>query len=453
MKTSLRLRLLVILLGLFSLVWVLVTTASYFSTQHEIEELFDAQLAQYARTLQALTQHELEEDEHEQIQLDNTFLGHTYEKKVMFQVWNGDALVLHSGTAPDNPMSELFGFTDREIDGYKWRVFALPGGKEAATIQVGERYDVRDELVDKISLQVLHPLIIALPLLAIVMWFAVGGGLRPLRALTREVAARSPHDLQPLSDNDVHKEITPLIAAINRLLAQLRRALESERRFTADAAHELRTPLAALKVQAQVAHGASNREERMNAIDSIVAGVDRGARLVEQLLTLARLDPEAAQKETQRVDLAALAAQVVGEYAPDAIRKGVDLGFLGGGPGCVDGLPEALRVMLRNLVDNAVKYTPSGGRVDVNVAEDAQSVVLSVTDTGPGIDPELRDRVFNRFYRVLGNEEEGSGLGLSIVQRIAELHQASIAIDSDYDSGLKVIVRFPTKRRNPLEFC
>lgn len=443
MKLSLRLRLLLILVALFSLVWVLITTASYFAAQHEIEELFDAQLAQYARTLQALTQHELEEDEHEQIQLDNSFLGHEYEKKVMFQVWNGDTLVLHSGAVPGGPMSNLFGFTDREINGADWRVFALPGAKAAATIQVAERYDVRNELADKISLQVLNPLIVALPLLAVVLWFAVGGGLRPLRSLTREVSKRSPHDLKPLPGNATPKEIAPLVVAINRLLAQLRRALDSERRFTADAAHELRTPLAALKVQAQVAQGATQRDERINAIDSIVAGADRSARLVEQLLTLARLDPEVTKQEFETFDLAALAVKVVGEYAPDAIKKGVDLGFADNSRGQVRGLPDAVRLMLGNMVDNAVKYTPSGGNVDVAVQSSVQGVSVSVSDSGPGIDASLRDRVFNRFYRVVGNEENGSGLGLSIVKRIAELHQAEVGIDSEYNSGLKITVLFP----------
>ncbi|GAB4347405.1 MAG: ATP-binding protein [Gammaproteobacteria bacterium] len=443
MKSSLRLRLLLILLALFSLVWVLVTTASYFSAQHEIEELFDAQLAQYARTLQALTQHELEEDEHEQILLDNTFLGHTYEKKVMFQVWNGDVLVLHSGSAPSQPISPQFGFSDRRFDGALWRVFALPGTAQAATIQVAERYDVRQELIDKISLQVLHPLFIALPVLAVVLWFAVGGGLRPLRRLTQEIGARSPAELQPVAEKGVPKEMTPLVSAINRLLEQLRRALESERRFTADAAHELRTPLAALKAQAQVAQAATQREERIQAIDSVVAGADRSARLVEQLLILARLDPEAADRERERIDLAALAASVVGEYAPRAIAKNIDLGLEEEAFGIVPGLPEALRILLRNLVDNAVKYTPEGGRVDVAVRESGGEVVLSVTDSGPGISPELRKRVFDRFYRVLGSGEEGSGLGLSIVKRIVELHQGHIDFDSRWTQGVKIVVHLP----------
>ncbi|MEJ2529510.1 MAG: sensor histidine kinase N-terminal domain-containing protein, partial [Gammaproteobacteria bacterium] len=253
MNNSLRLRLLFILVGLFSLVWIFITTASYLFTRHEIEELFDAQLAQYARTLQGLTQHELDEEEHEDISLSDTFLGHTYEKKVAFQVWNGRVLVLHSEMAPKGPMSEVFGFSDQTFNGALWRVFVLPALNGASSVHVAEQYDVRNELVGEISLQILYPLIIALPLLASMIWFAVGRGLRPLRRITAEVGERSPVELQPLSSDHTPSEIEPLVAAINRLLNQLRMAFESERRFTADAAHELRTPLAILKVQAQVA--------------------------------------------------------------------------------------------------------------------------------------------------------------------------------------------------------
>lgn len=443
MKRSLRLRLLLILLSLFSLVWVLVTAASYSATQHEIEELFDVQLMQYARTLQALTQHELNEDGYRRVHLDNSFLGHKYEKKVLFQVWRGDTLVMRSDGAPTHSLTDAQGISDHSFDGAKWRVVRLEGGDTAATIQVAERYDLRGELVGKISLQVLHPLLIALPVLAVILWFAVSGGLRPLRILTKEVKARSPYELQPLPDANIPREISPLVGAINRLLGQLGRALDGERRFTADAAHELRTPLAALKAQAQVAQGAKQPRERDAAIANIVSSVDRGTHMVEQLLTLARLDPEATHQQIVDVDLAALAAQVVGEQAAAALHKEVDLGYVEGGLGTVRGLPDALRVLLRNLVDNAVKYTPAGGRVDVAVHETAQAVVLEVSDTGPGIDPGLRDRVFDRFYRVTGNEIEGSGLGLSIVQRIAELHEAELRFDPEHHPGLKVIVTFP----------
>lgn len=443
MNNSLRLRLLFILTGLFSLVWILVTTASYFSTRHEIEELFDAQLAQYARTLQGLTQHEIEEGEHEQISLSDTFLGHTYEKKVAFQVWNGRVQVLRSEMAPTGPMSEVFGFTDQLFDGVLWRVFVIPSMDGAASVHVAEQYTVRNELVSNISLQILYPLFIALPLLASMIWFALGRGLRPLRRITTEVEARSPKELQPLSTEQTPSEIEPLVGAINQLLEQLRMAFESERRFTADAAHELRTPLAILKIQAQVAQGARNNEERVVAVDNILKGVDRATRLVEQLLTLARLDPESSRKDIEQVDLANVAARVIGELANKALHKDIDLGLHEHSGSYILGYPDAIEVMLRNLVDNAVKYTPPGGRVDVSVQRRGENMVLSVIDTGPGIDTELRSRVFDRFYRVLDNQADGCGLGLSIVKRIAELHQAEITLDQS-SPGFEITVSFPS---------
>lgn len=447
MNNSLRLRLLFILTGLFSLVWILVTTASYFSTRHEIEELFDAQLAQYARTLQGLTQHEIEEEEHEQISLSDTFLGHTYEKKVAFQVWNGRAQVLRSEMAPTGPMSEVFGFTDQLFDGVLWRVFVIPSMDGVASVHVAEQYSVRNELVNKISLQILYPLLIALPLLASMIWFAVGRGLQPLRRITTEVEARSPKELQSLSSEQTPSEIKPLVAAINQLLEQLRMAFESERRFTADAAHELRTPLAILKVQAQVAQGARNNEERIVAVGNILKGVDRATRLVEQLLTLARLDPESSKKEFEYIDLANIAARVIGEHANSALHKEIDLGLGEASSGYIYGYPDALEVMLRNLVDNAVKYTPQGGRVDVSVHKIGDKAELSVVDSGPGIDEELRARVFDRFYRVMDGTSDGCGLGLSIVKRIAELHQADITLGKTRSTGFEITVSFPSAVR------
>ena len=445
MKSSLRLRLLIILVGMFSLVWILITTASYFSTKHEIEELFDAQLAQYARTLQGLTVHELEEGEHEDISLGDSFLGHIYEKKVAFQVWNDKALVLHSGMAPTTPMSQVFGFTDQLFNDVLWRVFVIPSMNGAASVQVAEQYEVRNELVDKASLQILYPLFFALPLLAGMIWVALGRGLRPLQRIASEVSARSPRELQPIPLDYAPTEIEPLILATNQLLEQLRRAFKSEQRFTADAAHELRTPLAALKVQAQVIQGASNRDELILAVGKILKGVDRATRLVEQLLTMARLDPESCSKGFEYVDLAGMAGRVIGEHANVALHKDIDLGLEDHSSGHLFGHPDALEVMLRNLIDNAVKYTPHGGRVDVSVREKRQAVVLNVTDTGPGIDAELRTMVFDRFYRITNSQPDGCGLGLSIVRRIVGLHQAEITLDQTRQFGLKVIVRFPSK--------
>ncbi len=444
MKSSLRLRLLIILVGLFSLVWIVITTASYYSSRHEIEELFDAQLAQYARTLQGLALRQLKEDGRDGVELSDSFFGHAYEQKVAFQIWNGKVLVMHSGVAPTTRMSDVSGFTDQLFKDEVWRVFVLPSMDGIASVQVAEQYDVRNELVNAISLQVLYPLFIALPLLAGMIWFAVGRGLRPLQRVTAEVAARSPKVLQPLPLDFAPAEIEPLIVAINQLLAQLRRALESERRFTADAAHELRTPLAALKVQAQVAQAASNDEEKAKAIANILKGVDRATRLVEQLLTMARLDPESNKKEFESVDLVSVAVRVISEYAQMALNKDIDLGLEDDCGGNLYGYPEALGVLLRNLVDNALKHTLAGGCVDVAVRQTEQGVMLSVTDSGPGIVPELQERVFDRFYRILDNQTDGCGLGLSIVQRIAELHQAHITIDQAELPGFRVTVTFPS---------
>ncbi len=442
--SSIRLRLLIILVGLFSLVWILITAASYSLARHEIEELFDAQLAQYARTLQGVALHELKENEHEDIELSDSFFGHSYEKKVAFQVWNGKVLVMHSGVAPATRMSDVFGFTDQSFNDEVWRVFVLPSMDGIASVQVAEQYDVRNELVDAISLQVLYPLFIALPLLAGMIWFAVGRGLRPLQRVTAEVAIRSPKVLQPLPLDYAPAEIEPLIVAINQLMAQLHRALENEHRFTSDAAHELRTPLAILKVQAQVAQAARNDLERVDAIENILKGVDRATSLVEQLLTMARLDPKSNKNEFESVDLVSVAARVISEFAQIALDKDIDLGLEDDCSGTLPGYPDALGVLLRNLVDNALKYTPSGGRVDVAVRQTKLGIKLSVTDSGPGIVPELQDRVFDRFYRITGNQAVGCGLGLSIVQRIAELHQAHIAIDQDMLPGFRVTVTFPS---------
>ncbi|NIP72164.1 MAG: two-component sensor histidine kinase [Gammaproteobacteria bacterium] len=443
LNPSLRLRLLLILLGVFSLIWVLVTTASFSAARHEIEELFDAQLAQYARTLKGLTRHELEEHEQSRIELEQDLLGHKYEKKVAFQVWNGSLLVVGSAAAPASPMSELYGYSNRRFGGHAWRVFVLPHAGGEVSVQVAERRDARAELVGKISLQVLYPLVIALPILAFALWLALGRGLRPLRRVTADVQAGSPRDLQPLSEGQAPSEIQPLVEALNRLFTRLQGALGSERRFTADAAHELRTPLASLQVQVQVALGARSEEERRTALENIRRGVERSTSLLEQLLTLARLDPDTLPERADGVDVAALAAEVVAEQAPRAVGRGIDLGLEEGAAGRVRGHPEALKVLLRNLVDNALKHTPAGGRVDVAVHARDEGVELSVADTGAGVEASVGERIFDRFYRIPGSEIEGCGLGLSIVRRIAELHHARAGLDSERAQGLRVVVRFP----------
>jgi two-component system sensor histidine kinase QseC len=446
---SIRHRLLALLLGATVLVWLITAVSSFLEAHGEIDELFDAQLAQSARVLLAEAGHELAEGaghEAQEIEIERGGEGHRYEQKIAFQVWSKDGrLLLRSASAPSMRMTERFaGFSDAQLDGRHWRVFSDWDDRREFQIQVAERHDIRNELARGIVLRLACPFLFALPLLALLIWAGVGRGLTPLNRIADEVARRAPQRLAPIEAAGAPVEIRPLVDSLNALLQRLEQALEGERRFTADAAHELRTPLAALKTQAQVALRASDDAGRHRALDHVIQGVDRASHLVEQLLTLARLDPEQKISGGEAVKLRNLAAQALTQLAPAAIAKKIDLSLEPGEECTVVGNPAMLEVLLRNLADNAVRYTPEGGKVVVEVIRANARAVLQVTDSGPGIPPEERERIFERFYRGLGTEETGSGLGLSIVRRIAELHGADVTLgEGKGGRGLRVRVAFP----------
>jgi two-component system OmpR family sensor kinase len=285
---------------------------------------------------------------------------------------------------------------------------------------------------------------VLIPLFGTVIWLAVGRGLRPLSAMSRAVAKRRPDALAPLAERDLPAELQPLAGSLNDLLSRLDAALGAQRRFTADAAHELRTPLAALKLQLDMARRADDVPARLAAYDDLEAGVERAAHLVDQLLTLARVEPEALATRAADCDLVALAKEAIVARGALAADKRVDLGLARDAPVPVRGDPASLAILLSNLLDNALRYTPAGGKVDVAIDDDGGVAVLTVADTGPGIPAEERDRVFDRFFRGAGNRAPGSGLGLSIVKRIADAHHATITLDAPAQgSGLVVTVRFP----------
>jgi two-component system sensor histidine kinase QseC len=238
-------------------------------------------------------------------------------------------------------------------------------------------------------------------------------------------------------------EVAPLVNSLNALFGRVSRLIENERRFTADAAHELRTPLAALKTQAQVARGATGDAERRRALDNVIAGCDRAHRLVEQLLTLARLEPDQVGVHRERCDLRTLAQQTVAELAPAAMSRNIEIELTEGPPVTVVGYPGLIGILLRNIIDNAIRYSPGGTTVLVEAANAEGEARLTVTDEGPGIAPEEYDKVGQRFYRILGSGQSGSGLGLSIVHRIAEIHDAAVALgDAPGGMGLRVTVTF-----------
>lgn len=437
---SLRARLLALLLGTVLAAWIATALFTYFDARHEIDEMLDAHLAQSAGLLVAQVGHEVHE-----LESEVTERAHRYERAVAFQVWEDGKLLLRSVGAPEQRLSGTAeGFSDSRIDGRRWRVFGRRDAEGRYLVQVGERYQLREELARSVASHLMHPLVIALPALAVLIWLAIGWGLSPLARIAREVGGRAPDNLTPLDAAGVPREVTPLLRGLNALFGRVAASMDKERRFTADAAHELRTPLAAVKTQAQVALGARSAQERERALHQVIAGVDRTAHLVEQLLVLARLDPGAAVLQRQPVRLDELAAACLAELAPAAAAKRIDVGLEGKGGVTVAADPVLLGILLRNLVDNAVRYTPAGGAVSVVTEQRGAGAVLMVEDNGPGIPAAERSRVTERFYRVLGSGEEGSGLGLSIAQRIAELHGATLRLGEGRDGrGLRVEVVFP----------
>ena len=307
-------------------------------------------------------------------------------------------------------------------------------------------HEIRNELAGKIALSLLVPFLLAIPLVAPLIWFSIERGLQPVNWVSDEVKQRAVENLKPIVITDVPDEVRPLIDSINTLLSRLEYSFENERRFTADAAHELRTPLAALKTQAQVALRASETGQRKKALEQVISGVDRATHLVQQLLTLARLDPQFARVEDAKFGLHQVVVRVLTDLAPEALAKKIELTFEEDRGALVKGDAEMIGILTSNLVRNAIRYTPEHGSVEVRIGEDDDAVLLHVIDNGPGIDPEERSHVFERFYRTLGNRVSGSGLGLSIVKRIADLHHAQVELDSGENGrGLWVRVRFPKR--------
>lgn len=440
MKRSLRTRLLVPLAGTILAAWVATAVFTYLDARGEIDEMLDAQLAQSAGLLVA----QVGPDAHA-LQAVVVAPAHRHERALAFQVWEDQVVRIRSEGAPAQRLSaSAEGFSDSIVAGERWRVFGRRSADGAWLVQVGEPYALRQALAGSVASHLLQPLALALPALAALIWLAVGWGVAPLAKMARELAARAPDDMSPLRADDAPDEVMPLVRSLDALFSRVASSIEKERRFTADAAHELRTPLAALKTQAQVALGARDAPERDRALRQVIAGVDRAARLVDQLLTMAKLEQAGIEPELRPVRLDEAAAACLAELAPFAAARDVDAG-LDGEDVKVAADPVLLAVLLRNLVENALRYTPAGGAVSVETCRGEHGPVLVVEDDGPGIPEQDRERATERFYRMLGSGEQGSGLGLSIAARIAVLHDAELALLSGADGrGLRVEVRFPT---------
>ena len=436
---SLKQRLLLLAVTTVVGVWLAAATFTYFDAREEFGEILDAHLAQSAALLVIQSAHDLDE-----VETEHTPLLHKYSLRVAFQVWeNGRVLRLHSSNAPGLPLAGSEpGFSDKVIDGKRWRVFSTWDESGKNLIQVAERTREREELSRDIAKNLLKPLWFSLPILAFLLWLAISRSLRPLDKLANEVAQREPENLAPLHDGTAPREVLPLIVRLNSLFARIDASLQKERRFTADAAHELRTPVAGIKAQAQVARSASSDSERTRALDNAIVGCDRAAHLIDQLLTLARIDT-LNDETTEPCQLRTIAAEVIAMLAPAALGREVRLELEGSEEVSVRGNPDLLRIMLRNLIDNAVRHTPTGTSVRIMISRENGQASLSVNDNGPGIPQEELDRLGERFYRPVGTSASGSGLGLSIVRRIAEIHSAILHLASqNAGNGLSATITF-----------
>jgi two-component system sensor histidine kinase QseC len=436
---SLKQRLLALALSTVVVVWLSATAFTYFDAREEFGEILDAHLTQSAALLATQASHELNEVETEQ-----TPLLHKYSLRVAFQVWEGGRLLrLHSANAPGLPLSDLEqGFSDKVIDGHRWRVFSTWDDSGKNLIQVAELTRDREELSRDVAGNLLKPLWFSLPILALMLWLAVTRSLRPLDRLAGEVAQREPNNLASLDAGTAPREVLPLIERLNRLFVRIDESLQKERRFTADAAHELRTPVAGIKAQAQVARAASSDSERTHALDNAILGCDRAAHLIDQLLTLARIDT-LDDETAEPCRLRAISVEVIASIVPSALNRDVRLELMDGEEMSVRGNPVLLRILLRNLIDNAVRHTPPGTSVHIDITNKQGQICLSVSDNGPGIPASELDRLGERFYRPLGTSASGSGLGLSIVKRIAEIHAASLQLASpENGNGLTATIIF-----------
>lgn len=428
---SLRRRLLVLVLATIALVSGLQAATAWRAALRQADAMFDAQLQSVARMVEAGAWLEP---------------GRAPGLDVQIQVWGPGGVQVLGSARLALPSAPVLGFSEVEVEGVPYRVYSLRTATH--TIQIAQDLQARRARARSLAIDAAVPVAALAPLLMLAVGWLINLSLRPVERMRSQVAARPADDLSPLPEQGLPLEVLPLVRELNLLFDRVRAAFEAQQHFVADAAHELRSPLAAIRLQAQGLRRPQAEGERAAAVEQLNAAVERAITLAEQLLLLAREEGRGPGQASEPVDLNALVSEAIGQALPAARQRGIDLGLARGDAAGVRGDAESLRVLLRNLLENAIKYTPQAGQVDVSVYPQQGRVQLLVEDSGPGIPDAERERVFDRFYRSPQARAEvpGSGLGLALVRAIAQRHGATVRLErSPTLGGLLVRVDFPPR--------
>ncbi len=433
---SLRKRLLGLVMTAILLAALFQAVSAYRGALRQADEMFDYHLQQMAYSLRggpALAAPSLDGDGNSDVDY-------------VIQIWGPDGVQLFRSSPGAMPPRAVLGFSDVVMSGSRYRVYSVQTPYQ--TIQIAQDMGAREARARALAVRAMLPMALIAPLLMLILWWAIRHSLAPLERTRQQVATREADDLSPLSDAGLPDEVRPLVQELNLLFDRVHTAFDAQKSFVANAAHELRSPLTALKLQAQALARVTDESAREVAVTRLNQGIDRAIRLMTQLLVLARQEASGdAAAQSQSVDLEALARETVTELQPSAHERNIDLGFASEGPAMIKGDADALRILIRNVLDNAIKYSPQDGHVDLSLFRQGNKTVLAIDDSGSGIALGDREHVFERFFRSpdASASSEGSGLGLAIVQAIAQRHHATLALDhSASRGGLHLEVVFPS---------
>lgn len=465
MKHSIRKFLLINLLLAMTVIISLTAIGNYYLDKQDIEEHLDNLLSQAGLSFTAIASHDIQNQNWQKLQarMDavpaqaQKYMSNekkpepsSYAGKYRFQIWGPNhTLLLRSANAPTTMLSkEKFGFNDLIINNIHYRVFSNYDQDTNLIFIVAEPYFERDQLAHHIMIDDLYIMLLTYPLAGLLIWIIIGRGLRSLNQIAHALTKREPYYLESVNASDVPLEIQPLIQELNQLLQRLKAAFEREKRFAGDAAHELRTPLAAIRTQAQVASLVASSPEQLAVMQNVILGVDRAHHIVNQLLAMGRLTPDNDHFKTyQPCSLEHIIQEVLKSLSAMTREKSVQIIFNHPAQAVtIHGNATALQILVRNLVDNAIRYTPSMGKINIDLKLETKHLALTIADDGPGIPEKFRERIFERFFRIFGNEAPGSGLGLSIVKQVADLHHAHIVTtetDPIKHTGFTITIRFP----------